>query len=115
MQKMQADLNIQYQTSFDLINSKSTSTEQKVYLESTLHSRIVMLIEKHKILQDQMQEVETNIDRWTSQHNTLPSFAVIDGLELDQQDWQVQELVNLLNQVTSLRYFKEKLMINIYR
>ena len=50
MQKMQADLNIQYQTSFDIINSKSTSTEQKIYLESTLHSRIVKLIEKHKIL-----------------------------------------------------------------
>lgn len=52
MQKMLTDLVDQQQTSFDLINSNSTSHDLKIHLENTLHSRIVTLIEKHKVLND---------------------------------------------------------------
>ena len=43
-------------------------------------------MEKHKNLTDQMLEVETNLDRWQSA-KLLAVMNVLDGNELDEQDW----------------------------
>lgn len=40
-------------------------------------------MEKHKVLTDQMLEVETNLDRWQSAKN-LASMSVLEGSELDE-------------------------------
>ena len=36
-------------------------------------------------------------------------MSVLDGSELAEQDWQVQECVNIMNQVFDLRFFKDRL------
>lgn len=41
-------------------------------------------MEKHKILTEQMLEVETNLDRWQIAKNGLASMSVLDGTDLDE-------------------------------
>jgi hypothetical protein len=42
-----------------------------------------------------MIEVETNLDRWFSA-KTGAFMCVIEGVEIDEQEWQVQEFINVM-------------------
>ena len=65
-------------------------------------------MEKHKGLTEQVLEVEANLDRWLAAR-ALAAMSVLGGGELAEQDWQVQECVNIMNQVFDLRFFKDRL------
>lgn len=58
-------------------------------------------------------EVETNLDRW---YGTRSGYmCILEEVDLDEQEFQVQEFVNVLTQIAHLRYFKDKFEINVNR
>lgn len=41
-----------------------------------------------------MAEVETNVDRWYSA-KTTSNMIVQEGIDIEEQEWQVQEFINV--------------------
>lgn len=61
-----------------------------------------------------MAEVETNLDRWFSA-KTASSMIVQEGIDIEEQEWQVQEFINVMTQVAHLKFFSDKLQMNCQR
>jgi uncharacterized membrane protein YciS (DUF1049 family) len=42
-------------------------------------------------------------------------MSILDGNDLDEQEWQVQEFINILAQISNLRFFHLRLHSNVMR
>ncbi|CDW80328.1 UNKNOWN [Stylonychia lemnae] len=97
-----------------VVNHTLIDEQVRYHNEDKQQVKINVLREKSKILLEQIGEIETNIDRWLDQQK-VGDMIVIQGNELDEQEWQVQEYINILSQVSNLKYIFQKLEMNIQK
>eukprot|EP00347_Sterkiella_histriomuscorum_P020841 403336261 len=90
------------------IELNTSSDETQNVKHERINARTQRLIEKHKILFDQMLEIEQNLERWAETQN-VASMSIIEDQDLNEQDWLVQEFINVLTQIFNLKYFHMKL------